>query len=122
VLFHVTIYQHDGPDAYRFQLFGKLEGSSIDELELCWRAASSILRSRLLVLDISGVSAADARGIDLLSRMQDAGARLSAGSAPASSALISRLGMDTQIVTGPVAAGSVRWCWRLPIFGRSQPR
>jgi ABC-type transporter Mla MlaB component len=77
----VEIYQHDGATAFRFELKGRLDGAQVENLEHAWRCASSILRGKDLVIDISGLTGADPRGVALLSRLRESGARL-VGPAP----------------------------------------
>jgi len=77
----VEIYQHDGATAFRFQLKGRLDGAQVENLEHAWRCASSVLRGKELVIDISGLTGADPRGVALLSRLRESGARI-VGPAP----------------------------------------
>lgn len=77
----MEIYQHDGATTFRFELRGRLEAAQVGNLEQAWRCASSVLRGKELVIDISGLTGADQSGVALLSRLQESGARF-AGPAP----------------------------------------
>lgn len=69
-------YQHDSATMFRFVLRGELCGESVVDLQHAWITAQSILGTKDLVVDISGIRRADAAGLALLSRMRDLGARL----------------------------------------------
>lgn len=72
----MEFYQHDSAVLFRFQLRGRLEGPSVEELEHAWFTACSVMEGKDLEVDISSLTAADAAGIDLLSRMRTSGASL----------------------------------------------
>lgn len=72
----LTVYMHDDPAAFRFQLFGDLSGRAVSNLEQAWRTASSVIRDRCLVVDLSALTGIDRAGRDLLARWHTAGARL----------------------------------------------
>ena len=72
------IYQHDSATVFRFKLRGELDGPWVRELEQAWMTATSVLRDKELVVDISGVTRADMAGLKLLCRMREGGARLAA--------------------------------------------
>jgi hypothetical protein len=74
----MTIYQHDNPDAFRFHLAGELQGSAVAELDRCWASASSILKSRPVIVDLSGTAGLDDGGRRLLMRMRDSGVHFTA--------------------------------------------
>ena len=80
----MEIYQHDSAAMFRFVLRGDLRGDRVPELEHAWTTAKSILNGRDLLVDVSGVADADEFGVDLLFRMRDSGARLTAPLPPAS--------------------------------------
>jgi hypothetical protein len=77
--FLMDIYLHDSSTALRFVLRGDLAAGDVRGLEHAWTTANSILGSKELVVDISGVTDADAGGRELLTRMRQAGARVTAG-------------------------------------------
>jgi hypothetical protein len=74
----MDVYLHDSSTALRFVLRGELAGGGAQDLEHAWTTANSILGSRELVVDISAVTDADACGRELLSRMRQSGARVTA--------------------------------------------
>ncbi|MCE5310933.1 MAG: hypothetical protein LLG20_25100 [Acidobacteriales bacterium] len=70
------MYQHDSSSVFRMVLRGSLKGLWVNELEHAWMTAASILKGKELVIDISGLTGIDNSGLKLLSRIQDAGGRL----------------------------------------------
>lgn len=72
----LSVYQHDGPAVFRFEVTGLLDGSVVEELEHAWITAASVLAGKELVLDISALTGSDDAGIRLLARMRTAGARI----------------------------------------------
>lgn len=74
----MQLYQHDSSSTFRFVLRGSLEGPWVRELEHAWITAASVLRGKELVLDVSGLTGTDENGLNLLSRMRESGARLTA--------------------------------------------
>ena len=91
----MDIYQHDSAAMFRFVLRGHLADEHVLELEHAWTTARSILQHKELVVDVSGISDADPRGAELLHRMRDAGARLTAALPPKSEELLRSLGIPT---------------------------
>lgn len=83
----MEMYQHDGATSFRFVLKGDLCGLAVEQLEWAWHTAKSILRSKDLIVDVSEITKADPPGVELLSRMQKAGAHLTADLPPASAEL-----------------------------------
>jgi hypothetical protein len=65
----LTVYLHDGPDALRFRLIGELEGAGATDFGQSWKTASSTLRGRAVVIDLSDVSGIDGEGRSLLKRL-----------------------------------------------------
>ncbi len=102
----MEIYQHDSSATFRFVLRGQLAGSRVQELEHAWNAAKSILAGKELVVDISGVANADRAGLDLLSRMRESGARLSAALPPESEEFLRSLGVPA---AAPRATRRAAW-------------
>ncbi len=49
-------YMHDGPHALSFELAGELSDNAARELEQAWRAASSVIGNRSLIVDLSYVT------------------------------------------------------------------
>ena len=89
----MTLYQHDAPSAFRFQIIGDLEGCCAAEIEHAWLTATSIVNGKHLAIDISCLSGADAHGTELLIRMRAAGAQFTATSRPRSPGLARLLGV-----------------------------
>ena len=52
-------FMHEGPTAFRFELAGTLNAIDAARIEKDWRAASSLLRNRTLIIDMSFVTAMD---------------------------------------------------------------
>lgn len=73
-----------GSSAFRFVLRGSLDGLWVRELEHAWISATSVLKAKELIIDVSGLTGADEHGLKLLSRMQESGARLTGGAPPGS--------------------------------------
>jgi len=111
----MDLYQHDSATVYRFVLQGGLTGISVQNLEQAWTTAMSITSRKETVVDISGVTDADASGVELLFRMREAGVRLSGALPPKSELLLRSMGI-------PVAASKTRrgggWAVRLMHFDR----
>src|ERR1017187_2055107 len=100
----MEMYQHDSATAFRFVLRGDLIGDQIQDLEHAWTTAKSILKSKELVVDVSGVTHADQSGVDLLSRMRDSGACLTAVLPPKSAGLLRSLGLSAAAPSGRFTA------------------
>jgi hypothetical protein len=73
-------YLHDRSSSFRFKLNGTLAGEDVAELAQCWSAASSTLANRAFVVDVSGLSAIDDVGRELLSQWHQQGAEFIANS------------------------------------------
>jgi len=93
----MEMYLHDSAAMLRFVLRGDLTRCRAPELEHAWTTAKSVLNGRDLVIDVSGITNADEFGVELLLRMRDSGARLTARLPPASEEILRSLGV-------PVAA------------------
>jgi ABC-type transporter Mla MlaB component len=106
----MQIFQHDSAITFRFVLHGELTGDGVEELEHAWTTARSILGTKALVVDISGITNADAAGIELLSRMRETGASLSAALPPECRGFIRSMGIP---VAAPVRFFSV---WTLTLL------
>jgi len=90
----MEMYQHDSAAMFRFVLRGDLTGDRVQELEHAWNAARSTLNARQLVVDVSGIRNADRCGTELLFRMKESGARLTATLPPASEDFLRSLGLS----------------------------
>jgi ABC-type transporter Mla MlaB component len=112
----MEMYQHDSATAFRFVLRGDLIGDQIQDLEHAWTTAKSILKSKELVVDVSGVTHADQSGVDLLSRMRDSGACLTAVLPPKSAGLLRSLGLSAAAPSGRFTASRLlRLFWRTAV-------
>ncbi len=103
----MQIYQHDQPSVFRFVIHGPLLDAAVRELELQWLSACSILGTRELMVDLSGVTAIGQTGIELLSRMRETGARLTTAEPPELLILADLLGV-------PAAKPTLNPCPRCP--------
>ena len=70
----IRITCHDEAAITRLVLEGKLAGACVDELDKCWHDAPA--KWATLLIDLTGVSFIDERGIQLLKQMHDNGATL----------------------------------------------
>jgi len=93
----------------RLVLLGELAGGGVQEFEHAPTAARSILGTRALVVEISGITNTDAAGVELLSRMRETGARLNAALPPESAEFIRSMGIP---VAAPVRCSST-WTLRV---------
>lgn len=96
----MEMYQHDRAKAFQFVLHGDLVGERVQELEHAWTTAKSILKGKELVIDVSGITYADKVGVDLLARMRDSGARLTAALPPGSEEFLRSLGLPAAAPSG----------------------
>ena len=78
----MQMYQHDSSDMFRIVLIGELGESGVRQLRWAWETAKSILRGKELSVDVSAVTKADPTAVDLLSRMRESGARITAARQP----------------------------------------
>jgi hypothetical protein len=105
----MDMYQHDSATMFRFVLRGDLAGPHVLEFEHAWTTARSVVQNRELVIDVSGISDADWRGRELLHRMRDSGARLTAAAPPQSEELLRSLGVPAAAPGGRSFSKRVRW-------------
>ena len=89
----MQMYLHDCAKSFEFVLQGKLTGDSVRSLECAWVTATSILDGKAVFVDVSGLTAADAEGIELLHRITGSGARLRAAPQPDSEDFLRSLGV-----------------------------
>jgi hypothetical protein len=99
---------------FQFVLRGELIGDRVRNLEHAWKTAKSILAGKELVVDISGITDADASGVDLLSRMRESGARLTAALPPESEGFVRSLGVPLVAPREPYGGS---WALRLLRLG-----
>ena len=106
----MDMYQHDSATMFQFVLRGDLIGDRVIDLDHAWNTAKSILAGKVLVVDISGITSVDHPGIDLLSRMRESGARLTAALPPESEELLRSLDIPP---AAPRRPRGNRWAPRL---------
>jgi ABC-type transporter Mla MlaB component len=95
----MDMYLHDSAATFRFVLRGELTGDHVAGLRHAWATAQSILGTKELVVDLSGITTADAAGFEMLCEMRRSGAHLIGGASPASAEFLSSLGVP---VVAPV--------------------
>jgi ABC-type transporter Mla MlaB component len=115
----MQMFQHDSATMFRFVLRGELAGDEVQELEHAWTTALSILETKELVVDVSGITNADAAGVELLSRMRETGARLNATLPPESVEFVRSMGIP---VAAPVRSSSTWTLGALRVVRRSVNR
>ena len=106
----MDLYQHDSAAMFRSVIRGDLSGMSVREFEQAWNTATSIATRKEIVVDLSGVTNADAAGVELLSRMRESGVRLTAVLNPESEAFLRSTGI---LLAAPEAHPFGRWAVRL---------
>jgi hypothetical protein len=74
----LRITTREAPTVITLVLEGKCRGPWVDELERCWREATTRASGRALRVDLEKVGFADVRGKELLAAMYDAGVQLNA--------------------------------------------
>ena len=97
---HLDYYIHDHSDALRFAIAGDLSGPGVASLDQAWRTASSVLRGRVLVIDLASVCDAENDGRDLLVRWHRSGARIRARSAESRAFVEGVLGVPISMLVG----------------------
>ena len=108
----MEMFQHDSAKKFQFILRGELAGNRVLDLEQSWTTAKSILNGKELVVDVSGITDADESGVDLLSRMRESGARLSAARPPKSQELLRSLGLPVAAPRGRRIGPRALWWLR----------
>lgn len=106
----MDMYQYDSATMFQFVLRGELIGDRVRELEHAWITAKSILEGKELIVDVSGITSADPSGVDLLSRMRESGARLTAALPAESEDFLRSVGVPMATPRG--RHGNTR-AWRL---------
>jgi hypothetical protein len=89
----MQMYLNDSVETFEFVLHGELTGDAVRSLEHAWITATSILDGKEVFVDVSGLTAADANGIELLHRMTGSGARLRAAPQPDSAEFLRSFGV-----------------------------
>jgi hypothetical protein len=72
----LRITVHDNPQAFTFQLEGRLAGPWLRELEECWKSTINQRRKPLLRVDLTEVTFIDDAGKACLAAMHHQGAEL----------------------------------------------
>ncbi len=72
----LKITLHDSALEFRLTLEGRLSGLWVQELEQCWKTASSTTHGRKTVLDLGEVDFVDPAGESLLARLHAQGVEL----------------------------------------------
>ena len=72
----LKITLHDSAHEFRLKLEGRLSGPWVQELEQCWKTASSTTHGRKTVLDLGEVDFVDPAGEALLTRLHVEGVAL----------------------------------------------
>ena len=89
----MDMYLHDSATTFRFVLRGELFGDHVAGLRHAWTTAQSILGTKELVVDLSGITTADVAGSEMLYEMRHSGARLIGVPSPASADFLRSLGV-----------------------------
>jgi anti-anti-sigma regulatory factor len=74
----LKITLHDSFGEFRLKLEGRLSGPWVQELEQCWKTASSTTQGRRTVVDLGEVDFVDPRGQSLLTEMHAEGVEMEA--------------------------------------------
>ena len=72
----LKITLHDSAGEFRLKLEGRLSGAWVQELEQCWKTASSTTHGRKTVVDLGEVDFVDPDGQSLLSVMYSQGVEM----------------------------------------------
>lgn len=93
----MQMYLHDNAKSFEFVLQGELTGDAVQSLEQTWITATSVLGGKEVSVNVSSLTAADAEGRSLLTRMTRSGARLTAARPPKSVELLHSLSLLTAV-------------------------
>ncbi len=109
-------YMHDGLDAFRFELTGRLSADAARDLEQAWRTAASTIGKRPVIIDLSGLTGIGRSGHELLDRWAGEGAQLAVVNHRAAARLQPMIERPVTVLAGaavPAARPFVRaalWC------------
>src|SRR5262245_22455619 len=92
--FAMEIYLNDSGKSFEFVLNGDLADGAVRSLEQAWITATSILSGKDVFVELSGLTAADDAGVELLHCMTASGALLRAGLPPKSEGLLRSLSVQ----------------------------
>jgi anti-anti-sigma regulatory factor len=90
-------YMHDGPNAFSFEIAGRLSDDGAHELRQAQRTALSAMDRRLLIVDLSFVTSISISGRHLLREWHDRGAQLVARSPEARAMVQSTTGKSVEL-------------------------
>ena len=109
-------YMHDGPDAFRFELTGRLSEDAARDIQQAWCTAASTIGQKPVIIDLSGLTGIDRNGNELLGRWAGEGAQLAVVSHRAATRLqpmidrpVTVLGVAAVPTTRPLARAAF-WC------------
>ena len=102
----MQMYLNDSVKTFEFVLQGELTADTVPSLEHAWITARSILHGKEVFVNVSALTAADAEGIDLLSRITASGARLKAAPQSRSMEFLRSMGV---ILVAPSRRGRRSW-------------
>lgn len=108
---NLDFYIHDEYDALRLKIDGDLCGPGVAGLDQSWRTAHSILRGRLLIIDVVSADCADECGRDLLLSWHRIGAKIIARSEESRAFARSTIGVPVEILVP-----KPRWLEKLSDF------
>ena len=74
----MEMHQHDFANCFRFVLRGEMTKEDAQQLWWAWETAQSVLHDRPVTVEVSGVTAASASVLDVLSQMRASGVRITA--------------------------------------------
>ena len=114
-------YIHDHSDVLRFAITGDLSGPGVASLDQAWRTATSVLRDRVLVIDLVSVCDADEYGRDLLLRWHRGGARISARSAETRAFAEGVVGVPISMLAEKRGRGLIEFLLRCLRVGAGKP-
>jgi outer membrane protein TolC/ABC-type transporter Mla MlaB component len=110
------------------KLEGKLSGPWVEEFERCWGMSANIYKKKSLVVDLSGVTFADAAGKKLLCSVSSQGAQL-IGSGLVPKSLVEEVAAERPAAKAGKAAGKLKpaaaklvWILLLPIIAAANLR
>jgi len=107
----MEMYQHDSANTFRFVLKGDLAKIEAQQLQCAWETAKSILNGKDIIIDVSGVTKADPAAVELLARIRESGAQITAARVPECEGLLPLLEQPPAMPRGP--GRRRRWVLRL---------
>src|SRR4051812_42805403 len=74
----MEMHQHDSAACFRFVLRGEVTQEDARQLWSAWETAQSITNGRPVVVEVSGITKADAGALEVLIKMQTSGIAITA--------------------------------------------